>query len=204
MGRLASWLAALTVPPYLGRVYLSRMHPKGFISPRATIHHSHLQLGAFIYIDDGVVIFRDNKGGPVELAEGVHLHRDTIIQTGQGGSIEIGKGTHIQPRCQLSAYKASIKIGSDVEIAPYCSFYPYDHGISAGEPIRSQPLQTKETGIVIDDGAWLGVGVIVLSGVRVGKGAVVGAGSVVTHDVPNDAVVAGVPARIVKMRWDLP
>jgi acetyltransferase-like isoleucine patch superfamily enzyme len=56
----------------------------------------------------------------------------------------------------------------------------------------------------VDDDAWLGVGVIVLSGVRIGKGAVVGAGAVVTHDVPDGAVVAGVPARIVKMRIEPP
>jgi len=53
---------------------------------------------------------------------------------------------------------------------------------------------------LIDDGAWIGARVILLPGVRVGKHAVVGAGSVVTHDVPDHAVVAGSPARLVRIR----
>jgi acetyltransferase-like isoleucine patch superfamily enzyme len=89
-----------------------------------------------------------------------------------------------------------------VSIAPYCAFYPYDHGIIPDLPIRQQPLRSRG-GIVIEDEAWLGVGVIVLDGVRIGHGAVVGAGSVVTHDVPDGAVVHGFPARVLMMRSDL-
>ena len=53
------------------------------------------------------------------------------------------------------------------------------------------------------DHSWLGTGVIVLGGVRMGKGVVIGAGSVVTKDVPDGAIAVGVPARVVKMRKDL-
>jgi acetyltransferase-like isoleucine patch superfamily enzyme len=60
-------------------------------------------------------------------------------------------------------------------------------------------LQTKGD-IVIEDDAWLGVGVVVLDGVRIGKGAVIGAGSVVTRDIPDNAIAVGVPASVVKMR----
>ena len=84
-------------------------------------------------------------------------------------------------------------------IGPKCAFFCYDHGINAGEPIRKQPLITKGS-IIIEDGAWLGYGVIVLSGVRIGKGAVVGAGSVVTSDIPDEGIAGGVPAKIIKMR----
>jgi acetyltransferase-like isoleucine patch superfamily enzyme len=87
-------------------------------------------------------------------------------------------------------------------ISPNCALYSYNHGIEPDKPIRKQPLETKG-GIVIDDDAWLGFGVIVLDGVRIGKGAVIGAGSVVTHDVPDNAIAAGVPARVVKMRDEL-
>ncbi len=68
--------------------------------------------------------------------------------------------------------------------------------------IRKQPLQSKGP-IIIEDDAWLGFGAIVLSGVHIGKGAVIGAGAVVTHDVPEGAVAVGSPARVVKMRNDL-
>jgi acetyltransferase-like isoleucine patch superfamily enzyme len=201
-GRVATWFAAWWVPPYYGRTYLSSMNRRGYVSPRATIHHDDLRLGSNVYIDDGVLIYQDKEGGPVELAEGVHLYRDTIIQTGAGGSVTIGPHTHLQPRCQLSAYKAPIHIGRQVEIAPNCAFYPYDHGFAPGEKISQQSLRTRG-GITIEDDVWLGFGVIVLSGIRIGKGVVVGAGAVVTHEIPDGAIACGVPARIVKMRSDL-
>ena len=84
-------------------------------------------------------------------------------------------------------------------MAPNCSFYPYNHGMAAGLPIRKQPLQSKG-GIIIEDDAWLSVGVIVLDGVRIGSGAVVGAGAVVTKDLPPESISSGVPARVIRMR----
>ncbi|MBP6971827.1 MAG: hypothetical protein KBB67_02045 [Syntrophorhabdus sp.] len=68
--------------------------------------------------------------------------------------------------------------------------------------IFEQPLTTKGD-IRIEDGVWLGYGVIVLSGVHIGKGAVVGAGSVVTRSIPDGAVAVGMPARVIKMRSDI-
>lgn len=201
-GRIATWLATWFAPPYKERRRLARYNSKGYVAPSATIHHANLQLGANIFIGDRVVIFQDTNGGLVELASRVHLHNDTCIQTGNGGSLKIGPDTHIQSRCQFSAYKAPIHIGRGVQIAPNCAFYPYAHGIAPGELIKNQPLQTKG-GIIIDDDAWLGCGVIVLDGVRIGKGAVVGAGAVVTSDVPDDAIALGVPARVVNMRSNL-
>ncbi|NLE57095.1 MAG: acyltransferase, partial [Planctomycetes bacterium] len=118
---------------------------------------------------------------------------------GQGGCVEIGAHTHIQSYCQLVAWVGSIRIGREVQIAPACAFYPYEHGIAAGVPIVRQPLHSAGD-IVIEDGAWLGYGVIVLEGVTIGAGAVVGAGSVVTHSVPAGAIVAGVPAKVMGQR----
>ena len=201
-GRIATWLATWFVPPYKERRRLARYSSKGYISPSATIDHTNLQLGAHVFIGDRVVIFQDKQGGLVELGERVHLHNDTCIQTGEVGSLKIGSDTHIQPRCQFSAYKAPIEIGCGVQIAPNCAFYSYDHGVAPGELIQKQPLQTKG-GIVVHDDAWLGFGVIVLDGVQIGKGAVVGAGAVVTHDVPDGAIALGVPARVVNMRSNL-
>ena len=201
-GRISTWLATLIYPPYYSRVRLSKMNPKGYISTKATIHHRLLSLGQNIFIDEGVLIYQDIGGESVELGDGVHLHREAIIQTGQGGNVKIGYGTHIQPRCQFSAYKAPILIGRRVEIAPYCAFYPYNHGFAPGKPIRGQPLQSKG-GITIEDDVWLSVGVIILDGVRIGEGAVIGAGAVVTRDIQANAIAVGNPARVVKMREEL-
>jgi acetyltransferase-like isoleucine patch superfamily enzyme len=175
------------------------MNRRGYISPSARIYHNEVRLGRNVFIGDRVVIYRDSQGGAVELGDRVHLYGETCIQTGDGGNVKIGRDTHIEPNCQFSGYKASIEIGSDVQIAPRCAFYPYGHGVSAQEPISRQALTSKGN-IVIEDDAWLGVGVIVLSGVRIGRGAVVGAGSVVTSSIPDRAIAAGIPARVLKVR----
>jgi acetyltransferase-like isoleucine patch superfamily enzyme len=77
--------------------------------------------------------------------------------------------------------------------------YPYDHGTALGVPIDEQPITSKGP-IVIGDEAWLGTGTIVLSGVTIGRGAIVGAGSVVTRDVPPDSIAGGNPARVLGVR----
>jgi acetyltransferase-like isoleucine patch superfamily enzyme len=198
-GRIATRFATWFAPPYKSRCYLARLNSKGYIASSAIIDHDDLQLARDVFIGDRVVIYQSRNGGSVELGEGVQLYSDIIIETGEGGSVKIGADTHIQPRCQFSAYAESIQIGCRVEIAPNCAFYPYNHGLAPGECIRNQPLETKGS-IIIGDDAWLGFGVIVLDGVRIGKGAVLGAGSVVTNDIPDDAIAFGVPARVVRMR----
>ena len=202
LGRFATWLATWLTPPFYGRVYLAAIQRRGFVSPSAVICHKSLHLGTNVFIDDRVLIYQDIDGGPVELGDRVHLHRESIIQTGAGGSLTVSMRTHIQPRCQFSAYKAPIRIGCRVEIAPYRAFYSYSHGMEPEVLIKDQPLRTKG-GIIVKDNVWLGVGVTVLDGVTIGKGAVVGAGAVVTHDVPEGAIVTGVPDRVVKTRQDL-
>jgi acetyltransferase-like isoleucine patch superfamily enzyme len=175
------------------------MNPRGYIAPSVTIYHSELRLGANVFMDERVVIFQRENAGPIEIGNRVYIYRDTILETGHGGYMKIGDDSSIHPRCQLNAYVSPIQIGSGVMIAPNCAFYSYDHGVVPDQPIRKQPLQSKGA-IIIEDEAWIGFGVIVLSGVRIGKGAVVGAGSVITQDVPDYAIAAGVPAKVIKLR----
>jgi len=205
-GRLAARLASWGTHPYFGRIYLARIYKGGYISPHAQICHNRFKYGPKIFIDDRALVYEDvdwfndtGDGGSVEFGMGVHIHRDTVIQTGAGGSLLIGDRTHIQPRCQISAYVSEIRIGSHVEIAPNCAFYPYNHGTEPGENIAEQAI-TSKGGIVIEDDVWLGFGVIVLDGVTIGKGAVIGAGSVVTSSIPANAIAVGNPARVVKSR----
>ena len=200
-GRVATYLAGWLAPPYKGRTYLAHLTPNSYISPDASIFHEQLELGNNVFIGERTVIYQAQNGGAVKIGERTHLHREIIIETGDGGSLIIGNDTHIQPRCQFSAYKGSIIIGSNVQIAPFCAFYPYNHQFESNKAIKDQSLFTKG-GIVIEDDAWIGVGAIVLDGVRIGKGAVVGAGSVVNDNIPDDSIAAGVPARVVKMRKD--
>ncbi len=198
-GRLATCFATWFVPGYMGGCQLARLNKKGYISSNATIEHNNLILGHHVFIGDRVVIYNPGDGGWVELGDGVMLHGDIHIHTGQGGNVKIDRDTDIQPHCHFHAYKASIEIGRNVQFAPQCAIYPYDHGVLPGELICKQPLTTKGD-IKIGDDVWLGFGVIILSGVHIGRGAVVGAGSVVTQSIPDGAIAVGVPARVVKMR----
>jgi acetyltransferase-like isoleucine patch superfamily enzyme len=199
LGRVATRLASLFSPPYKARAHLAHLSVKGYIAPSASIYHDGLELKEHVFVGDRVVVFGGQGGGRVSIGRGVHIHCDCIFETGFGGSVTIGDGTSVQPRCVFSAYLGSITIGSSAQIAPNCAFYPYDHGVAPGELIKNQPLRTKG-GIVIGDDVWLGFGVIVVDGGRVGDGAVIGAGSIVTRDIPQDAIAVGAPARVLRSR----
>lgn len=201
-GRFATRLASLFAPPYKGRRYLAKLGPLGYIAPSASIYCKNLNLGHGIFVGDRVIIYQADGTGSLTLGDHVAIHQDTIIEMGQESKLSIGSNTHIQPRCQLSAYKGSIKIGNNVQIAPFCAFYPYNHGLQPGIPMIKQPLESQ-SGIVIEDNVWLGCGVIVLDGAWIRQGAVIGAGAVVTSTIPEGAIAAGIPARVIKMRCDL-
>jgi acetyltransferase-like isoleucine patch superfamily enzyme len=197
--RFSSTMAGLGVPPYKGRTALAWLHPNGYIAPSANIRSEDLRLGKHVFIGERVVVYRQGNGKPVEIGDAVELHQDCIIEVLEDGAVTIGPRTTIQARCNFASACAPIQIGSCVQIAQACGFYSFDHGVAPDQPIYEQLVQSKGP-IIIEDDAWLGFNVIVLSGVRIGRGAVIGAGSVVTRDVPAAAIVAGAPARILRMR----
>lgn len=199
LGRTAMRIAALFAPPYKARMPLARMADSGFIAPDAVIYHGDLVVGNNIYIGSRVTIFEALGGGSVTLGDRVHLHQDVIIENGEGGVLTIDTDTHIQPRCQLSVYKGTLRIGRNVQIAANCGFYPYNHGLRPDEDVARQDLETRG-GILVEDDVWIGYNATVLDGVRIGRGAVIGAGAVVTHDIPEGAIAVGVPARVVRLR----
>jgi acetyltransferase-like isoleucine patch superfamily enzyme len=115
-----------------------------------------------------------------------------------GGRLSIGEGTSIAGQCVLSA-AVSVEIGRKVLFAR--NVYIADHRHGFGDPheaILDQPIEDLRP-VVVQDGAWLAQNVVLLPGVTVGRGAVVGANSVIREDVPPRAVVAGSPGRVVRM-----
>lgn len=198
-GRIAARIACRKTAPHHQREFLADLTPRGFIDPAAVVTHPDLRLGANVFIGGNVMISSAPEGGAVELGDRVQLYGNTFIDTGAGGRIRMGADTHIQPGCHIHAHLSDIRIGSEVEIAANCAFYSYDHGIGPGTPIMRQDLTSKGP-IIIGDGAWLGHGVTVLQGVTIGAGAVIAAGAVVTRDVPENAIAAGVPARVIGFR----
>ena len=93
---------------------------------------------------------------------------------------------------------AEVKIGSDVLVGPQLLIYTSNHGIKRDAPIRLQALRIAP--VEMGDDVWIGARCIIIPGVVIGNGVVVAAGSVVTKNVPDYAVVGGVPAKIIKFR----
>lgn len=116
--------------------------------------------------------FRCDYGYNIFLGDDVFINYDTVILDG-----------------------AHVTIGNRVFIGPQCGFYTAIHPFSVSE--RNLGLE-RALPITIHDNVWIGGKVCILPGVTVGEGAVVGAGSIVTKDVPPYTVVAGNPARVIK------
>jgi acetyltransferase-like isoleucine patch superfamily enzyme len=197
-GRQAARLARIGVGRYRRQCDLAEWTPRGFFSPDAEIN-AELETGDHVYVGDRAVILRSAGDGRVLLGNRVKICNDCSLEIFEGGSITIGEQAAIQRGCVLVSAVQPIVIGRRAQIANYCSFFSYDHGIAPDQEIYLQPLSSKGP-IHIGEDAWIGTGVSVLSGVTIGRGAVIGAGSVVVSDIPDNAIAAGVPARVIKYR----
>jgi acetyltransferase-like isoleucine patch superfamily enzyme len=141
----------------------------------------------------------------IEIARKARVDFGRFVWIGHGtkircheGVVEIGAKTVIGQECTISAYRR-VRIGEQCVIADRAMFIDFDHGVVEAErPIRLQGIYTRE--VEVGSNVWIGYGACILRGVSVGDNSIVGTNSVVTKDVPANAVVAGVPARIVRMR----
>lgn len=133
--------------------------------------------------------------GTITLSDNVkiwsHIHT-TQLSAGRGATLTIGEGTFVNVGAVIST-RHSIKIGKNCQIANQVIIMDDDfHGLENRDtPPPAEP-------IVIEDDVWLATRSTILKGVRIGKGAVVAAGAVVTRDVPPYALVGGVPARVIR------
>jgi acetyltransferase-like isoleucine patch superfamily enzyme len=115
-----------------------------------------------------------------------------------GGKIAIGENVGIS-NSSLCCGNRSITIGNDVLIGGSCKLYATDfHQLSILDRKENNIANIKSGDIVISEGAFIGASCIILKGVHIGKNAVIGAGSVVTNNVPDNELWAGNPARFVK------
>jgi acetyltransferase-like isoleucine patch superfamily enzyme len=151
--------------------------------------------------------------GPAFICSGVHFEigPDAVVRLGRWswigddtkvrcheGEIVIGAKSVIGQECTLSTYER-IAIGRECIIADRSMFIDFDHSVAwTDAPIRAQGIYTRP--VTIGHNVWIGYGASVLRGATVGDNAVVGTYAVVTKDVPTNAVSAGVPARVVRMR----
>jgi acetyltransferase-like isoleucine patch superfamily enzyme len=114
------------------------------------------------------------------------------------GEVIIGDKTVLGQECTISAYQ-HVRIGEQCVVADRAMFIDFDHGVVEVErPTRTQGIYKRD--VEVGSNVWIGYGACILRGVQVGDNSVIGTYSVVTRDVPANAVVGGIPARILRMR----
>jgi acetyltransferase-like isoleucine patch superfamily enzyme len=144
-------------------------------------------------------------GAQLEIGPGARLHLGRWSWIGHGtkirvheGEVRIGAKTVIGQECTISAYQ-HVSIGRECVIADRVMLIDFDHGVvEVDRPIRLQGIYKRD--VRVGHNCWLGYGACVLRGVTIGDNAIVGTSAVVTKAVPGNAVVAGVPARVIRMR----
>ena len=165
-----------------------------------TLWHSRkMWIGDRVAVDDGCQLdARGCAAGDFRIGDDALISRGCVI-SGKDGPLSIGPRANIGAGCVMYA-STKLEIGADTMLAAQCYVGGGRYKVFGRTdlPIAEQPEPRQ--GVVIEDDCWLGAGVIVVDGVRIGRGSVVGAGAVVTRDVEAYSVVAGVPARRVAMR----
>ncbi len=150
----------------------------------------------FLFLGRGLELEAGRKGR-IEFGRFVWIGDGTKIRCHEG-VVEIGEKTVMGQECTISAYQR-VRIGAQCVIADRAMFIDFDHGVVEVErPIRSQGIYKRD--VEVGSNVWIGYGACILRGVRVGDNSIVGTNSVVTKDVPANAVVAGIPARVIRMR----
>jgi acetyltransferase-like isoleucine patch superfamily enzyme len=169
---------------------MARSHGTGEFAPG-----DFARLGRDVVFEAGVLVFHPET---IEIGDDVYVGHQTILKGYHRNQMRIGSGTWIGQQCFFHS-AGGLTIGRRVGIGPGVRILTSAHRLDqTDKAILDNPLDFAP--VAIEDEGDLGVGAIVLPGVRIGRGAQVGAGAVVSVDVPAYAVVAGVPARVLRMR----
>jgi len=198
----ASW-----VPGLMGigvRAVWDRLWIKGnglFAAERGVriLGSAYITIGNGVYLDRGVYLH--GRPGGLHIGAGTRVMQGAVIHVynfrglDQSG-IKIGENCVIGFNAVITG-QGGVEIGDNVIVAPGAMVLPVDHFYEREDaPIREQGIRAR--GVKIEAGAWIGARAMILDNVTIGRNAVVGAGAVVTRDVPARGVVAGNPAETIK------
>ena len=143
------------------------------------------------------VTFEIGQGASVKLGRWSWIGHGTKIRAHEG-TVEIGAKTVLGQECTISSFQR-VTIGRECIVADRAMLIDFDHGVVEVErPIRLQGIYKRD--VAVGNNCWIGYGACILRGVTVGDNCIVGSNSVVTKDVPDDTVVAGMPARALRKR----
>jgi acetyltransferase-like isoleucine patch superfamily enzyme len=163
---------------------------------RRKLLNPRLEVNGIAFIGPRVTIEIGDEAR-VELGRWSWLGHGTKIRCHEG-VVSIGAKTVLGQECTISAYQ-HVSIGRECVIADRVMLIDFDHGVvEVDRPVRLQGIYKRD--VRVGNNVWIGYGACILRGVTVGDNAIIGTSAVVTRDVPANAVVAGVPARVIRMR----
>jgi acetyltransferase-like isoleucine patch superfamily enzyme len=155
-----------------------------------------LSLDGLAFIAPGCAL-QVGKSASLELGRWSWIGHGCKLRSHEG-VVSIGAKTVLGQECTISSYQR-VAIGRECVIADRVMLIDFDHGmVEVERPIRLQGIYKRD--VHVGNNVWIGYGACILRGVTVGDNAVIGTGAVVTRDVPANAVVGGVPARLIRMR----
>ena len=155
-----------------------------------------------ITISDQVTIIgnldlRTRENGQIHIKRGVKLDTNIRLVAAKSAIISIGDGTKIGCNTIVNA-GANVLFNDNCLVGANCNINSSDHVTDGRGDLLT--LGYRHESIRIDRGTWLGTNVVILPGVKVGKGVVIGASSVVTKDIPDYAISVGIPAKVIRVR----
>ena len=200
-------LTSSWVPGALGLFLRSKLYPMIFgrvgrnvvFGASVTLRHPHkISIGDNVVIDDQCCLDAkgsDNQG--ITIGEGVFIGRNTILSC-KNGDIIIDEKANLGFNCEI--FSASrVRVGKNILMAAYTYLVGGDHLYDRTDiPVLEQGRTAR--GIDVDDNVWLGTHVVVTDGSRVGRDAIIGAGAVVVGEIPEFAIAAGIPAKVMRDR----
>lgn len=153
------------------------------------------KIGENVIFEDGTRVFHPES---IELGDNIYIGHNTILQAYYKNKMVIGDNAFIGPNCFYHS-AGGIYIGKNVGLAAYTKILTSVHREETLEkPISFSEIVFNE--VVIEDNVHVGIGTVILPGVTIGEGAQIGAGAVVSRDIPKYAVAVGVPAKVIRIR----
>ena len=158
------------------------------------------QCGAGLFLGCGGIVKGANN---ISLGDGNSFNRHLFLSAEDNGEIRIGNNVNVNCNVHIDASCGGrIEIGNDVLIAQNVVIRASNHAFRRADiPIRGQGHQGGR--IIIEDDVWIGANCVICPDIRIGRGAVIGAGSVVTKDIEPFEIAGGVPARRIKLRNEI-
>lgn len=191
----------------LQRIFFAKSSGLVLIGRGVSIRYAHcLESGKDLIVEDYAEVNCLSRQ-KIILGNRVSIGKFAIIRPSNsyggeiGEGLKVGNNSNIGPYCYIGC-SGYIEIGDNVMISPRVSIYAENHNYD------NPNIPMKEQGVIkqfvkIEDDCWIAANSIILSGVTIGQGSIIAAGSVVTKNIPPFSIAAGVPAKIIKKRSSL-